>query len=199
VFTSAGALPKRLGNGPFSFQVVYVDAIPENPTLHCALLLSYPEHADYISRLPRRLPFICRGKVGEMAEAFERGAAEYLCEPLRAQELEIRAARVLGTGKKTTLTGLSLRLEGTTLFGPTGMRHLSREEAFIFQKLLTRAPQQLARSAMQRYLWPTLGNDSRVVDSAVSRLRRYIRALCGPHQGPQIRSARRFGYYLSSY
>ncbi len=198
VLSSADRLAKRLGNGPFSFRIAYADALPDALSVYSAFLLSYPENADLIPRLPRHRPFICMGRIEDLPDAFAQGATDYLRDPFSAAELEIRVAQVLGIGKSITLTGSSLRLEGTTLFGPAGTRRLNREEAYILQTLLIRAPQPLARSALQRFLWPTLGEDSRVVDSAVSRLRRYIRELHEPRQGPQIRSTRRFGYYLSS-
>jgi len=134
-----------------------------------------------------------------MPEAFERGAVDYLSEPLGMFELRARIDRILGNGTVLAVPGTLLRLEGSVLVGPAGNTTLGHEEAALLRILASAAPERVSRDALRAFLWPNLRGDSRVVDSAVSRLRERMSRVGVSEDGPQIRSIRRFGYIFSPF
>ena len=68
----------------------------------------------------------------------------------------------------------------------------------MLRELIRMYGTKVSRCALRRYIWPALGDGTRVVDMTVSRLRRVVGRISAVDDGTQIRSIRGFGYVLSS-
>ena len=175
----------------------------------------------YNKPLPRPVVFMLTGDIRDtiMAEAFARGAHDFLLKPIRARELVARLAAALrrhkplvaqepeygngyGSGQtlsrnQQTLTVGSVRLESKTqraFLDGREVRLTSREWAlafFIFQHM----NQDLERSLLQEQVFrlnPRV--QTRTVDTHLSRLKTKLRL--HPEMGFQLRSIYGAGYRL---
>ena len=177
----------------------------------------------YNKPLPSPVVFMLTGDDGDttMAEAFARGAHDFLLKPIRARELVARLAAALrrhkplvaqgpehGSGysngngqafslEQQTLTVGSVRLESKTqraFLDGREVRLTSREWAlafFLFQDM----NQDLQRSLLQEQVFrlnPRV--QTRTVDTHLSRLKAKLRL--HPEMGFQLRSIYGAGYRL---
>ncbi len=196
VIGADSSLRERLGAVSFSFELRYQCEIPRERRLAEAALLAFPAGAPLVARFPRRYPLIAFGPVACMADAFDRGVADYLAEPWGPEELRLRAERVLGAGP-LVVEGTAIALRGLVLSGPGGSTILAPDQASLLRQLIAANGAVLSRGGLRRYLWPTLADRSRAVDIAISRLRRRLALVSGRDRLVQIRSVRGFGYSIT--
>jgi hypothetical protein len=196
VIGADSSLRERLGAVSFSFELRYQREIPRERRLAEAALLAFPGDAPLVARFPLRYPLIAFGPVACMADALDRGVADYLAEPWCPEELRLRAERVLGAGP-LVIKGTAVALRGLVLSGPGGSTILASDQASLLRQLIAAEGTVLSRGGLRRYLWPTLADRSRAVDITVSRLRRRLALVSGRDRSVQIRSVRGFGYSIT--
>jgi hypothetical protein len=197
VIGADSSLRVRIGAASFSFVLRFQNEVPRERRFDEASLVPFPEGATLIARFPRRYPVIGFGSISSMADAFAIGVADYLAEPWSLEEFQLRVERVLGEGP-LILKGTEITLRGLVLTGPRGKVFLSAEQAAFLRRLIIAEGEGLSRGMLRRFLWPSLGEDSRAVDITASRLRRQIDRVCGGETCVQLRSVRGFGYSLAA-
>jgi len=195
-----GAVPSLrewIGAAFFPFELAFSESLPSNRRQGDAALVSFPDACSCLDSWPSAYPFIGCGPSSCLSEAFFRGAADFLRDPWTLEELVYRAERLFRTGP-LPVPGSSLSLDGLLFRGPRGVDLLSWEEAAVLRELIRMYGAKVSRCALRRYIWPALGDGTRVVDMTVSRLRRVVGRISAVDDGTQIRSIRGFGYVLSS-
>ncbi len=126
------------------------------------------------------LPVLAYGPEQGMAASLLRGCVDYLRDPWTLTELELRVNRWLEARLPARRFGGGLRLEGTTLHGPSAAVALSAAEARLLDMLLDNAGRVTSRDALFYRLWGRLPTTpSRVVDVHVAALRRKCRIAAG--------------------
>ncbi len=196
VIGADSSLRERLGAVSLSFELRFQNEIPRERRLAEAALLAFPADARLVAHFPRRYPLIAFGPVSCMADAFDRGAADYLAEPWSAEELRVRAERVLGAGP-LAIAGTEIALRGLALSGPGGATVLPPDQAFLLRQLIVAEGSALSRGLLRKSIWPTVSDRSRAADIAASRLRSRLALVSGRGPCVQIRSVRGFGYSIS--
>lgn len=159
-------------------------------------LVPFPDSARRARDIPKQVPFLGYGGAEHLVAAFESGAVDYLRDPWTENELRVRLDRVRAS-LIAPVEFADLRLVGTGLYGPRGEASLSPAEASLLRLLIKDAGKRVSRTAIRRFLWPGTPHESRVVDEAVSRLRRHFIVLSERAESLHIRSIRGYGYSLS--
>ena len=149
------------------------------------------------------LPVLAYGPERSLAAALLRGCVDYLRDPWTLTELELRVSRWLEARLPARRFGGGLRLEGTTLHGPTATVSLSAAEARLLEMLLHNAGRVTSRDALFYRLWGRLPTTpSRVVDVHVAALRHKCRIAAGGDgaagSGVAITAVRGEGYLLTA-
>jgi DNA-binding response OmpR family regulator len=143
----------------------------------------------------------------DLVRGLEEGADDYLCKPFRLEEL---LARVRGLLRRRRWDGASegtgasapVRLGQTTVHfdrfeieTPSGVVSLTTREAGLLRALVDREGEALTRGELLETVWGLRPDtQTRVVDSFVVRLRRYIEP--DPSRPRHIVSVRGHGYKL---
>jgi hypothetical protein len=131
--------------------------------------------------------YIAYGPVALMAEAFDRGCADYLREPWTMAELRARLARLdrlvfsVG-GKRLALIGAGLKYGDTTV-------ELDPDERILLRLLVQNAPKPVFREAF--------GERIELFAHSATKLRRRFK-LIDPELGIQLHAVRGIGYRLDA-
>ena len=188
----------RIGAFRLPYPVSFHSTVPDLGWLDAVVLIPFPTGKELIYEIPRTVPTIVCGDASYIAEAFRRGAADYLCAPWTENELVARVGRLI---PKTTFTHpvFGVILQGSLLTGPAGSVVLAREESALFRTLVREAGGKVSRVALRRLLWPSTESSSRIVDETVSRLRCHLNTVGISKSHMEIRSIRGFGYVLEIF
>lgn len=143
---------------------------------------------------------------GDLVRGLEEGADDYLSKPFRLQEL---LARVRGLLRRRRWDGVDVppapppvtigrttaRFDRLELETPDGVVRLTTREAGLLRALVERQGEALTRGELLESVWGLRPDTrTRVVDSFVVRLRRYIEP--DPRRPRHIVSVRGHGYRL---
>jgi DNA-binding response OmpR family regulator len=147
------------------------------------------------------------GELGDRVRGLDEGADDYLAKPFRLEEL---LARVKGLLRRrrwdagTTAVPLRepVRIGASVVYfdrfeleGPGGRIPLTAREMGLLRVLLDRAGEAVTRGELLEEVWGLLPDTrTRVVDSFVVRLRRYLEE--DPAAPVHILSVRGHGYRL---
>ena len=190
------ALIRRLNNEKYDFILTFQEKLPTIWSSNSALLLFYPDQVDFISLLPLGKSFIAYGDTHFMDEAFSLGAADYISNPLHIGEFKARLGRIFRKKHILKIPSSGISIEETTLCGPGGSCQLSPEEASLLRTLFYNTGEKVSRSALRDSVWPALPEKSRMVDTTVSQLRKYLKMASGNSQMLYIKTIHGFGYMV---
>ena len=196
IICANSALKRRLNKERYGFVLSFLESLPAIWAAKSALLLFYPDQLDFISLMPTGQPFVAHGDIHFMDEAFSLGAADYLSSPLHIGEFRARVGRVFKRHSKLLIPGSSISIGEATLYGPEGSCQLNPEEANLFRAMINRFGERVSRSALREAIWPTLPENTRMVDTAISRLRKCLKLVSGASPAPQIKTIHGFGYMV---
>lgn len=143
----------------------------------------------------------------DLVRGLEEGADDYLCKPFRLVELLARVRGLLrlrrwdGVSEPPEMPGPARIGEVTVHFDcfeletPNGVIHLTTREAGLLRALVEREGEALTRGELLETVWGLRPDtNTRVVDSFVVRLRRYVER--DPSRPRHIVSVRGHGYRL---
>lgn len=143
------------------------------------------------------VPVIAYGPPNMLRSAFLAGCADYLREPWTAEELALRALRILerSSGSFAFPWG-EVRFEGKDLRTPAGLLALSPRESRILTKLLAARGSPVPRDALACRAWgKPAAAGSRALDMHVASIRRKVIAAV-PAAGPRFITAIRGEGYM---
>ncbi len=143
----------------------------------------------------------------DLVRGLEEGADDYLCKPFRLEELLARVRGLLrrrrwdgaseGTGASAPvrLGQATVHFDRFEVETPSGVVSLTTREAGLLRALVDREGEALTRGELLETVWGLRPDtQTRVVDSFVVRLRRYIEP--DPSRPRHIVSVRGHGYKL---
>jgi hypothetical protein len=144
------------------------------------------------------VPVIAHGSPNLLRSAFLAGCADYLREPWTAEELGLRALRILArrSGSFAFPWG-EVRFEGKDLRTPAGLLALSPRESRVLKQLLAARGSPVPRDALACRAWgKPAAAGSRALDMHVASIRRKVIAAI-PAAGPRfITAVRGEGYMI---
>ena len=160
------------------------------------LVLPAEFYLGHSMALPSGLPVLAFGPIDFLADALAVGCADYMREPLLAEELEARALRLwkvsFSLGRETYRYSLGI------LAGRAGSLPLPQGEGISLELLLQRLGRAVPREAFLRTLVVRTPAVSRVVDMTLSRLRKRLVLASGDREaGAFLVSVRNYGYKLA--
>jgi DNA-binding response OmpR family regulator len=142
---------------------------------------------------------------GDIVRGIEEGADDYLTKPFRLDELLIRLRALLRRRKwdnaadepaaprEIAFGKVVVRLERLELETPRGKIQLTPREANLLRELIVHEGEPLTRGDLLESVWGLRPDTrTRVVDSFIVRLRRYIEE--DPANPKHIESVRGHGY-----
>jgi DNA-binding response OmpR family regulator len=142
---------------------------------------------------------------GDIVRGIEEGADDYLTKPFRLDELLIRLRALLRRRKWDNAEGepsapreiafgnVIARLDRLELTTPNGTIQLTPREAALLRELIVHEGEPVTRGELLETVWGLKPDtQTRVVDSFVVRLRRYIET--DPANPKHIESVRGHGY-----
>lgn len=144
--------------------------------------------------------------MGDRVRGLEEGADDYLAKPFRLEELLARVRGLLRRRRwdgvdvpppppPVTIGRVTARFDRLELDTPEGVVRLTTREAGLLRALVERQGEALARGELLETVWGLRPDTrTRVVDSFVVRLRRYIEP--DPRRPRHIVSVRGHGYRL---
>jgi hypothetical protein len=143
------------------------------------------------------VPVIACGPTALMRSCFLFGCADYLRDPWRPEELEMRALSVLQrVRKRFEFPWGPLLLQGARLETPAGEVTLTFHESRILRALLMSRGTPVPRQALSYFLWGNPGpSGSRAIDVHIAAIRKKVSAAV-PAVGRFIRAVRRVGYVI---
>jgi DNA-binding response OmpR family regulator len=143
----------------------------------------------------------------DLVRGLEEGADDYLCKPFRLEELLARvrgllrrrrwdgAAEGAGASAPVRLGQATVHFDRFEVETPSGVVSLTTREAGLLRALVEREGEALTRGELLESVWGLRPDTkTRVVDSFVVRLRRYIEP--DPARPRHIVSVRGHGYKL---
>lgn len=137
-------------------------------------------------------PVIGYGAPGQLTACLKAGCADFLRDTWSFEELEARAARVLGVAPQRIGPCL---LAGRELTGPRAVIVLTGTQARIMSALAARPGTVLTREAVGAIIEGRAGRDSRMLDVYVSQIRSGL-ARIGCAATVRILSVRGVGYRM---
>lgn len=149
------------------------------------------------------LMLTAKHEVADRVRGLEEGADDYLAKPFRLEEL---LARVRGLLRRRKWSGGSDAAPRDVSFGdvtvhfdrfeistPRGIERITTREAGLLRALIDRGGEAVTRGELLEEVWGLRPDTrTRVVDSFIVRLRRYVEA--DPSQPRHIVSVRGHGY-----
>jgi len=149
------------------------------------------------------LMLTAKHEVADRVRGLEEGADDYLAKPFRLEEL---LARVRGLLRRRKWSGGSEAAPRDVSFGdvtvhfdrfeistPRGIERITTREAGLLRALIDRGGEAVTRGELLEEVWGLRPDTrTRVVDSFIVRLRRYVEA--DPSQPRHIVSVRGHGY-----
>jgi DNA-binding winged helix-turn-helix (wHTH) protein len=160
------------------------------------LVLPAEFYLVHSTALPSGLPVLAFGPIDFLADALAVGCADYMREPLLAEELEARALRLWNV--RFSLDRETYRYSQGILEGRAGSLSLSQGERTSLELLLQRLGRAVPREAFLRTLAVRTPAMSRVVDMTLSRLRKRLALASGDRKaGAFLVSVRNYGYRLA--
>jgi len=143
----------------------------------------------------------------DLVRGLEEGADDYLCKPFRLVELLARVRGLLrrrrwdGVSEPSEMPGparigeVTVHFDRFELETPKGIIHLTTREAGLLRALVEGEGEALTRGELLETVWGLRPDtNTRVVDSFVVRLRRYVER--DPSRPRHIVSVRGHGYRL---
>jgi hypothetical protein len=182
-----------LARSPFHFL-----AMEDPPPPGEADLYAVPAAAMGSLTLDAGVPVIAHGPPNLLRSAFLAGCADYLREPWTAEELGLRALRLLERGRgRYAFPWGELSFEGNDLRTPAGLVALTLRESRILAKLLAARGSPVPRDALACRAWgKPAAAGSRALDMHVASIRRKVIAAV-PAAGPRfITAVRGEGYVI---
>jgi DNA-binding response OmpR family regulator len=142
---------------------------------------------------------------GDIVRGIEEGADDYLTKPFRLDELLVRLRALLRRRKwdnaadepsaprEVAFGNVIARLDRLELETPRGTVQLTPREAALLRELIVHEGEPLTRGDLLESVWGLKPDTrTRVVDSFIVRLRRYVEA--DPANPKHIESVRGHGY-----
>lgn len=142
---------------------------------------------------------------GDIVRGIEEGADDYLTKPFRLDELLVRLRALLRRRKwdnaadepnaprEVAFGNVIARLDRLELETPRGTVQLTPREAALLRELIVHEGEPLTRGDLLESVWGLKRDtQTRVVDSFIVRLRRYVEA--DPANPKHIESVRGHGY-----
>jgi DNA-binding response OmpR family regulator len=142
---------------------------------------------------------------GDIVRGIEEGADDYLTKPFRLDELLIRLRALLrrrkwdnvaderGAPREIAFGSVVAKLDRLELLTPNGVIHLTPREAALLRELIVHEGEPVTRGELLETVWGLKPDtQTRVVDSFIVRLRRYVEA--DPAKPKHIESVRGHGY-----
>lgn len=195
---SSGAAALAIGAGS-AFDVLVVDRVIETDGTDGLVLLARLREMGVAAPA---LVLSSLGQAHQRVEGLEAGADDYLSKPFDAAELRARLkalARRAGFAANPeviVLGGLEVRVKARTAHWNGAHIPLSPQEFNILKLLAENAGDPVSRDAMWAGVWtdfPNLPPQVNVIDVAVARLRRSLRAVVGDDL---VQTQRLKGYIL---
>ncbi|KPP81486.1 MAG: two component signal transduction system OmpR family response regulator [Oceanicaulis sp. HLUCCA04] len=195
---SSGAAALAIGAGS-AFDVLIVDRVIETDGTDGLALLARLREMGVAAPA---LVLSSLGQAHQRVEGLDAGADDYLSKPFDAAELRARLkalarrAGFVANPEVIVLGGLEVRVKARTAHWNGAHIPLSPQEFNILKLLAENAGEPVSRDALWTGVWtdfPNLPPQINVIDVAVARLRRSIRAVVGDDL---IQTQRLKGYIL---
>jgi DNA-binding response OmpR family regulator len=200
--TSGRAALERLGDAHGNFELVILDVmLPELSGFEVARRLRAA--GNFVSILM----LTALDQIADRVRGLEEGADDYLSKPFRLEELLARVKGLLRrrrwdgqagqpeTREPVRIGASVVHFDRFELEGPAGRVQLTPREMGLLRVLLDHAGEAVTRGELLEEVWGLLPDTrTRVVDSFVVRLRRYLGE--DPADPRHIVSVRGHGYRL---